>query len=106
MRYAPSLPLVLRSVNLKIPAGAKVGIVGRTGSGKSTLALVLLRSVIHTDLVVVIQEGNVDEMGSPRDLLACLREPAAENGASMTAFARMITTLGPEEVRSILQELP
>jgi len=45
MRYRPGLKLVLRDVNLKIPAGAKVGIVGRTGSGKSSLMTVLFRLV-------------------------------------------------------------
>ncbi|NUN97597.1 MAG: ABC transporter ATP-binding protein, partial [Candidatus Omnitrophica bacterium] len=35
--YIPGRP-VLRSLNLEIPAGATVGIVGATGSGKSTLA--------------------------------------------------------------------
>jgi len=34
---------VLRGVNLEIPAGACVGIVGPTGSGKSTLANLLIR---------------------------------------------------------------
>lgn len=35
--YLPGRP-VLRSLNLEIPAGATIGIVGATGSGKSTLA--------------------------------------------------------------------
>ena len=45
MRYRPGLPLVLRSVNLTIKAGERVGIVGRTGSGKSSLISCLLRLV-------------------------------------------------------------
>eukprot|EP00941_MAST-03F_sp_MAST-3F-sp1_P002520 g2520.t1 len=45
MRYRDGLPLVLKGVNVDIPAGASVGIVGRTGSGKSSIVNVLLRLV-------------------------------------------------------------
>ena len=31
LRYRPELPLVLKGLNITIPAGAKVGVVGRTG---------------------------------------------------------------------------
>ena len=34
MRYRPGLPLVLKDLDLRIPARSKVGIVGRTGAGK------------------------------------------------------------------------
>ncbi len=33
---------ILHDIDLRVPAGAKVGIVGRTGSGKSTLGQILL----------------------------------------------------------------
>jgi ATP-binding cassette, subfamily B, multidrug efflux pump len=36
-------PLVLKDINLSIPAGSFIGIVGHTGSGKSTLLSLLLR---------------------------------------------------------------
>ena len=42
-RYRPDAPLVLDELNLDVPAGAIVGVVGRSGSGKSTLAKVLQR---------------------------------------------------------------
>jgi ATP-binding cassette subfamily C (CFTR/MRP) protein 1 len=35
MRYRKGLPLVLKGLNLRIPAGSKVGVVGRTGTLKS-----------------------------------------------------------------------
>ncbi|KAJ1420720.1 P-loop containing nucleoside triphosphate hydrolase protein, partial [Ochromonadaceae sp. CCMP2298] len=41
--YRSDLPPVLRHITLDIPAGAKVGICGRTGSGKSSTLLALLR---------------------------------------------------------------
>ncbi len=40
--YEPGLP-VLSEVNLEIPSGTKVGVIGRTGAGKSTLASLLIR---------------------------------------------------------------
>eukprot|EP00937_MAST-01D_sp_MAST-1D-sp2_P004006 g4006.t1 len=43
MRYRDGLPLVLRSVCMRIEAGHRVGIVGRTGSSKSSLLHPLLR---------------------------------------------------------------
>ena len=42
-RYRPDLPPCLSGVTLRVPAGAKVGVVGRTGSGKSSLTLALFR---------------------------------------------------------------
>lgn len=42
-RYAPSLPYVLHGIDIDIPAGAKVAVLGRTGSGKSSLLLTLLQ---------------------------------------------------------------
>jgi ATP-binding cassette subfamily C (CFTR/MRP) protein 4 len=45
MRYRRGLAPVLRGVTADIPAGARVGVVGRTGAGKSSLFLALLRLV-------------------------------------------------------------
>ncbi|WP_433611438.1 peptidase domain-containing ABC transporter [Prescottella agglutinans] len=41
-RYDPRAPWVLRDVDLDVPAGATIALVGRSGSGKSTLARLLL----------------------------------------------------------------
>jgi ABC-type multidrug transport system fused ATPase/permease subunit len=53
-RYAPGLPLVLRHCNLVIPAGQKVGIIGRTGAGKSTIFQILFRFIEATEGRVLI----------------------------------------------------
>lgn len=42
-RFTESSPLVVRNVSFSIPAGAFVGIVGRSGSGKSTIMKLLPR---------------------------------------------------------------
>lgn len=47
MSYRPDLPLILDGLSLTIPAGKKVGIVGRTGAGKSSLMQALFRMVYH-----------------------------------------------------------
>lgn len=43
LRYRPELPLVLRGVSMRVAAGEKVGICGRTGAGKSSLMTALFR---------------------------------------------------------------
>jgi subfamily B ATP-binding cassette protein HlyB/CyaB len=45
-RYRPDLPEVLRRVQLEIPAGQVVGIVGPSGSGKSTLTKLVQRMYV------------------------------------------------------------
>ena len=42
-RFRPGQPEVLKDVNLEVPAGTFVGIVGQSGSGKSTLMKLLPR---------------------------------------------------------------
>jgi ABC-type multidrug transport system fused ATPase/permease subunit len=42
-RYAPDLPEVLHGLELDVPAGTTVALVGHTGAGKSTIAKLLAR---------------------------------------------------------------
>ncbi|CAA0827331.1 multidrug resistance-associated protein 11 [Striga hermonthica] len=43
LRYMPSLPPALSNFSFSIPAGSRVGFVGRTGAGKSSILNVLFR---------------------------------------------------------------
>lgn len=54
VRYREDLPIVLRGVGFTIPAGRKVGVVGRTGSGKSSFlgALLRLNEITQGDILV------------------------------------------------------
>ncbi len=47
MSYRSNLPCVLNELSVRIPAGKKVGVVGRTGAGKSSLMQSLFRMVYH-----------------------------------------------------------
>ncbi len=44
-RYKPDLPLALAEIDIAIPAGTTVALVGRTGSGKSTFLSLLPRMI-------------------------------------------------------------
>lgn len=52
MSYRKDLPAILSNLNLVIPYGKKVGIVGRTGAGKSSLMQALFR-------MVYLQSGDI-----------------------------------------------
>lgn len=42
-RYAPSQPLLFDGLSLAVPAGTRIGLVGRSGGGKTSLTRLLLR---------------------------------------------------------------
>jgi subfamily B ATP-binding cassette protein HlyB/CyaB len=53
-RYQPSSPLLLKGLNLTIPHGTFVAIVGTSGSGKSTLTKLLARLYAPEEGVVLV----------------------------------------------------
>jgi ABC-type multidrug transport system fused ATPase/permease subunit len=55
-RYNSNTPWVLKGLNLTIPKGARVGIIGSTGSGKST-ALDLLMGLLEPTQGVILVDG-------------------------------------------------
>jgi ATP-binding cassette subfamily B protein len=61
--YHPSVP-VLPELNLTIPAGQTVAVVGATGAGKSTLAKLLARFYDPTSGRVLLDGTDVSEMSS------------------------------------------
>ncbi|CAH8436418.1 unnamed protein product [Dicrocoelium dendriticum] len=63
IRYRPDLDLVLRSVNIMIKPGEKVGIVGRTGSGKSSLVLGLFRMLEAAEGRIMIDNVDISRLG-------------------------------------------
>jgi ATP-binding cassette subfamily B protein len=66
-KYLDSLPQVLKAVNLKIPVGSTLAIVGHTGSGKTSLINLIPRLYDVTSGQIFIDGRNVKDI--PLDVL-------------------------------------
>src|SRR5260370_15735692 len=59
---AAARPWALRNIRVKVPAGSKLAIVGRTGSGKSTMVKLLARLIEPTAGRVLLDGRDVREL--------------------------------------------
>ena len=87
MRYRPGLPLVLKGLNISIPARSKVGVVGRTGAGKSTLMVALLRIVELASGSIEIDGIDIKSLGLKklRSIIAVIpQDPVLFSGTIRT----------------------
>ncbi|KAJ3312632.1 hypothetical protein HDV04_002774, partial [Boothiomyces sp. JEL0838] len=64
VRYAPSLPDVLKGLNFSILPKEKLGIVGRTGAGKSTLSLAFFRILPYSEGTIYIDGVDISKLGT------------------------------------------
>lgn len=64
-RYPNSHRLVLRDINVKVPAGQTLAIVGQTGSGKSTLVNLVLRLFDPPETTVFVDGRDVRQWPLP-----------------------------------------
>ncbi|OLY82861.1 Metal resistance protein YCF1 [Smittium mucronatum] len=62
-RYREGLDLILKNVDLTIPSGSKVGVVGRTGAGKSSLTLALFRIIEAAEGKISIDGIDISTIG-------------------------------------------
>jgi ATP-binding cassette subfamily B protein len=60
--FEPDTPAVLRHVDLTIPAGTFVGVVGQSGSGKSTLMKLLTRLYKPNEGKILIDQFDIDKV--------------------------------------------
>jgi ATP-binding cassette, subfamily B, bacterial CvaB/MchF/RaxB len=62
-RYAPSSPLVLNGLDLKIPAGQSIAIAGPSGCGKTTLVNLLLGVYAPQDGTIKVAGVPIEQVG-------------------------------------------
>jgi ATP-binding cassette, subfamily B, bacterial HlyB/CyaB len=60
--FTPTSPQVLNHVDLRVPAGTFVGVVGQSGSGKSTLMKLLTRLYAPTSGRILIDHYDIDKV--------------------------------------------
>jgi len=66
IRYRKELPLALNGASFSIPAGARVGVVGRTGSGKSTVVQALFRLLEAENGTITVDGTDISKIGLHR----------------------------------------
>ncbi|GHT01370.1 hypothetical protein AGMMS50276_29230 [Synergistales bacterium] len=91
-RYRLDTPPILENINLSVPAGTTVGIVGRSGSGKSTLTKLLQRLYIAERgriLIDGVDLTNVDPAWLRRQIGVVLQENFLFNGSVRENIATM-----------------
>ena len=86
MRYAPGAPAALRDVDLEVPAGRTVALVGATGSGKTTLAALVARLYDPTAGRVLIDGADLREVD-----VASVREAVAITGDDPFLFSTSVS---------------
>jgi ATP-binding cassette subfamily B protein len=61
-KYSKESPVILKKINIKIPAGKRIGLAGTVGSGKTTLIKLLMRIVDPIHGKVKINKFNIKEI--------------------------------------------
>lgn len=86
-RYSDKLPWVLKGLRFSIPAGQKIGVIGRTGSGKSSLIQALF-------YLYAIDKGVITVGGRYPDALE--ERAGAGDRVELTAYRRMLSLISQD----------
>ena len=100
-RYRPDLEPVLKGITCTIPAGHRVGIVGRSGSGKSTLAKLLQRLYIPEQGELYIDDiptGKVEPQWLRRQIGVVMQDNFLFNGSIRENIALTRPSASMDEV--------
>jgi ATP-binding cassette, subfamily B, multidrug efflux pump len=97
------LPMALKDISVKVPAGGKLAIVGRTGAGKSTMVKLLARLIEPTSGRLTLDGRDLRELplGSLRKTVGLVPQEAilfSETIAHNIAFGR--PKAGQDEVEA------
>ncbi len=105
-RYRPNGPAILQEVDLSVPAGQTVGIVGPSGSGKSTLAKLVQRLYVPESgrvLIDGIDLALVDAAWLRRQIGVVLQEDFLFNRSVRENIALIDPTMPMEQVMAAAQ---
>ncbi|KAE8153728.1 P-loop containing nucleoside triphosphate hydrolase protein [Aspergillus avenaceus] len=108
LAYSETMPPVISKLNLKIEAGWKVGICGRTGSGKSTLVSSILGLVHIRQGSIMIDDQNMSVL-EPEALRSSITV-VPQNAVLLPVDVRTNLTLGAvdppsdERIIALLEE--
>ena len=105
VRYRNSLPLALRKINFEIPAGARVGVVGRTGSGKSTVVQSLFRLLEPEEGRILIDDQDIATVGlhALRPRISVIPQvPTLFSGCSVRENLDLFSLHSDGEIRDVL----
>lgn len=100
-RYDLEAPEVLRDINLRIHAGQKVALVGRTGSGKSTLGKLLLGLYLPTAGQILYDNfplANLDYQDVRRQFGVVMQDTALFSGSVRHNITMHDPTMANERV--------
>ncbi len=97
-RYPQSPDWVLKGVNLSIPVGARVALVGRTGSGKSTTVNLLLGLLSAQAGQLELDGIAVEDLELPAWQANCAHVPQAIQLLSASILENVAFGEGPEAV--------
>ncbi|KAL7574299.1 hypothetical protein ACA910_012543 [Epithemia clementina (nom. ined.)] len=105
VRYRQSLPLALRQISFVIPAGARVGVVGRTGSGKSTVVQTLFRLLESEEGRILLDGQDIAKVGlhTLRTRISVIPQtPTLFGGCSVRENLDLFGLYTDDEVRTVL----
>ena len=107
VRYRVSLPLALEKASFFIPAGSRVGVVGRTGSGKSTVVQTLFRLLEADAGCIKIDGVDVSTIGlhALRTKISVIpQHPTLFSGCSVRENLDLFGLHSDDELRKVLDD--
>ncbi|EYT81212.1 MULTISPECIES: ABC transporter ATP-binding protein [unclassified Streptomyces] len=102
-RYRPDTPPVLRGLDLDVPAGQTLAVVGATGAGKSTVAKLAARFYDPTSGAVLLDGVDLRRLPDRalrREITLVTQENFLFDGSVMENIALARPDAGPQEVRA------
>ncbi|WP_378950525.1 peptidase domain-containing ABC transporter [Pelosinus sp. sgz500959] len=105
-RYKPDGREILRQVSLDIPAGARVGVVGRSGSGKSTLTKLIQRLYVPESgrvLIDGVDLAQIEPAWLRRQIGVVLQDNFLFNGSVRDNIATAKPNATQEEILHVAQ---